>query len=121
MMWILHHLVLCPYCNGNALRVRRGSFSIWSNSKTLKPLNPQQTEDLSPKTPNRKGYICLPRGKAAEPEAGTFSTWARRCSRAFEMAEWLRRSLAGIPTLCSITYGVMFVCYAMLIIKLINK
>ena len=36
MTWILYYLVLCPYCNGNALRVRRGSFNIWSNRKTLK-------------------------------------------------------------------------------------
>ena len=34
----LHHLVCCPYCNGNALRVRRGSSTVWSNRKTLKPL-----------------------------------------------------------------------------------
>ena len=37
MAWIICHLVCCPYCNGNALRVRRGSFVIWSNLKTLKP------------------------------------------------------------------------------------
>ena len=37
MTWILYHLACCPYRNGNALRVRRGSFSIWSNRKTLKP------------------------------------------------------------------------------------
>ena len=28
------------YCNGNALRVRRGSFTIWSNPKTLNNLKP---------------------------------------------------------------------------------
>ena len=32
MMWILHHLVWCPYGNGNALRVRRGSFTIWKQT-----------------------------------------------------------------------------------------
>ena len=37
MTWILYHLVVCPYRNGNASRVRRGSFTIWSNRKTLKP------------------------------------------------------------------------------------
>ena len=35
--WILYHLVVCPFCDGNALRVKRGSFTIWSNRKTLKP------------------------------------------------------------------------------------
>ena len=30
MMWILYHLFCCPYWNGNASRVRRGSFAIWS-------------------------------------------------------------------------------------------
>ena len=33
-------LVFCPYCNGNALRVRRGSFTIWSKRKTLNNLKP---------------------------------------------------------------------------------
>ena len=37
MMWILYRLVCCPYCNGNALRLRRASFTIWSNRKTPKP------------------------------------------------------------------------------------
>ena len=37
MTWILFHLVVCPYCNETALHVRRGSFTIWSNSETLKP------------------------------------------------------------------------------------
>ena len=37
MTWILYHLVFGPCCNGDALCVRRGSFSIWSNPKTLKP------------------------------------------------------------------------------------
>ena len=39
MTWILYHLAFCPYRNGNALRVRRGSFTIWSNPKTLNNLN----------------------------------------------------------------------------------
>ena len=34
-------LVVCPYCNGNTLRVRRGSFTIWSNPKTLNSLKPR--------------------------------------------------------------------------------
>ena len=37
MTRILYHSVGCPYCNGNALRVRRGSFTIWSIRKTLNP------------------------------------------------------------------------------------
>ena len=35
MTWILYSLVVCPYRDGNALRVRRASFAIWSNRKTL--------------------------------------------------------------------------------------
>ena len=39
MTWILYHLVVCPSCNGNALRGRRGSFTIWSNRNNPKTLN----------------------------------------------------------------------------------
>ena len=38
MTWILHHLVGCPYRNGHALRVRRESFTIWSNRTNRKIL-----------------------------------------------------------------------------------
>ena len=41
MTWILYDWVVCPYCNGNTLRVRRGSFIIWSNRKTLNNLSPE--------------------------------------------------------------------------------
>ena len=37
MTRILYHLVCCPYRNGSAWRVRRGSFTVWSNRKSLSP------------------------------------------------------------------------------------
>ena len=46
MTWILYRLVFCPYCNRNALRVRRGSFTIWSSPKTLNPKTLNNTPEL---------------------------------------------------------------------------
>ena len=42
MKWILHHIFVCPCCNGTALLGtallgRRGSFTIWSNRSASPP------------------------------------------------------------------------------------
>ena len=81
MTWILYQLVCCPYFHGNALHVRRGSFTIWSIRKVL------NLNNLEPWA--RKHHIvkdtsaCAPPWKAS-PDSQSKSGEDRSEGRSFQ-------------------------------------
>ena len=95
MTRILCRLVFCSYCDGNALRVRRGSLTIWSNRRTLnpktlltcpprhvarRPRSPRATQDAKPGTVEGKLVSHRQNGAAARRRHNQICSTTSSCN-----------------------------------------